>query len=155
MRAMLEGRQVAIEAAARPRRCGGAQPRRAACRLLDGDGLGEVARLVDVQAAAAGDLVREQLQRDDREDRLQHPVDRGDLDRGVGVLDDLLVAGGGERDHVRAAGADLLHVGGELLEHRRVGGDARRRAWTRRAARSGRASSRRRRRRRWRCRRSP
>ena len=44
--------------------------------LLDGDGLGQVARLVDVQAAAARDPVGQQLQRDDGEQRLQHPVGR-------------------------------------------------------------------------------
>src|SRR3712207_8898564 len=38
------------------------------------DGLGEVARLVHVQAAGARDLVGEELQRDDREQRLEEPV---------------------------------------------------------------------------------
>ena len=45
-------------------------------RLFDGDGLGEVARLVDVEPAPPGDPVGEQLQRDDREQRLEHPVGR-------------------------------------------------------------------------------
>ena len=38
-------------------------------KLLDGDALGEVARLVDVAPAHVGDVVRHQLQRDDVEER--------------------------------------------------------------------------------------
>ena len=41
----------------------------AAARLLDRDRLGEVARLVDVRAARHRDLVGEQLERQDRDDR--------------------------------------------------------------------------------------
>ncbi len=54
----------------------------------------------------------------------EHPVDRGYRDRGVGVLDDLRVALADDGDHVGAAGAYLLDVGGDLLQHRGVGGDA-------------------------------
>jgi len=43
--------------------------------LLDGDGLGEVARLIHVRAAREGDVVRDQLQGDDRQQRGQ-PVRR-------------------------------------------------------------------------------
>ena len=42
--------------------------------LLDRDGLREVARLVDVEAVEPGDVVGEQLQRQDRQQRLQDPV---------------------------------------------------------------------------------
>ena len=52
--------------------------------LLDRDGLGQVARLVDVQPALARDVVGEQLQRDDREQRLQHPVRARDVDDLLG-----------------------------------------------------------------------
>ena len=44
------------------------------------------------ETAAASDLVGEQLQRDDREDRLQHPVDRGDRIEASACSDDLRVA---------------------------------------------------------------
>src|SRR5262245_9052434 len=43
---------------------------RASKALLDGDRFGQVARLIDVQAAQARDLVGEQLERDDRERRV-------------------------------------------------------------------------------------
>ena len=39
------------------------------CPLFDGDRFGEIARLIDVAAAAHGDVVREQLQRNDFENR--------------------------------------------------------------------------------------
>src|SRR6187551_1608743 len=47
--------------------CGGASTR---AGLLDRDGLGEVARLVDVQPAQACDAVGKELQRHDRQDGL-------------------------------------------------------------------------------------
>ena len=37
--------------------------------LLHGHGFGQVARLVDVTAAPHGDVIRKQLQRDNRENR--------------------------------------------------------------------------------------
>src|SRR5919202_4847097 len=43
-------------------------------RLFDRDGLREVPRLVDVEPAEAGDPVGEELERDDRERRLQQRV---------------------------------------------------------------------------------
>src|SRR3990172_1299070 len=46
--------------------------RRAPARLLDGDGLREVAGLVHVAAEAHADVVREELERHDREQRGQH-----------------------------------------------------------------------------------
>ena len=67
-------------------------------RSLDGDRLGQVARLVDVRAARHGRVVGEQLERDDgqdgaeRLDRLGHPQDV------VGDRRDALVALGRDRD---------------------------------------------------------
>src|SRR6202167_387972 len=75
-RARAAGSETTMQSARPTRARGGV----ATGGLLDGDGLGEVARLVDVEAAAAGDLVGEHLQRDDGEDGLEHPVDRGNLD---------------------------------------------------------------------------
>src|SRR5579875_3204590 len=88
--------------------------------LLDSDGLGEVAGLVDVVAAASGDLVGEQLQRHHREQRLQQRVDRRQGNQLVGVLAHALVALRADRDHARSARAHLLHVGDQLAKHRRV-----------------------------------
>src|SRR5207248_10358160 len=45
--------------------------RQVPANLLDRDGFGQIAGLVDVQAAQTGDPVGEQLQRDDREHRLE------------------------------------------------------------------------------------
>ena len=60
--------------------------------LLDRDGLREVARLVDVQAAQPRDPVGEQLQRHDGEHRLQERRRARDVDHVVGVVLDVLVA---------------------------------------------------------------
>src|ERR1700686_2995684 len=81
--------------------------------LLDGDRLGEVAGLVDVESAAARDLVSEQLQGNHGENRLQHPVHRGHGDGRGGVLDDLVVSGARQGDRVSPPRAYLLHVGHE------------------------------------------
>src|SRR5574337_1042951 len=63
-----------------------ATPRAAALsRLLDGDRLGQVARLVDVVAAGLGDPGGEHLQRDRRQQRLQKCRRRGDFDQMVGA----------------------------------------------------------------------
>ena len=53
--------------------------------LLDRDGLREVARLVDVEAAGPGDLRRQHLQRHHREHRGEQRLGVGDPDDGVGV----------------------------------------------------------------------
>src|SRR5689334_1055493 len=49
--------------------------------LLDGHGLGQIPWLVDVQALLPRDVIGEQLERDDRDDRLQDPVGSGDEER--------------------------------------------------------------------------
>ena len=46
-------------------------PPRTTIALFDRDGLGKVARLVDVEPSRAGDAIREQLQRDNAQDDLQ------------------------------------------------------------------------------------
>src|SRR4051794_33629922 len=89
--------------------------------LLDRDGLGQVARLIDVQATQAGDAIGEQLERDHGQDRLQHPVGAGHVEHVGRVGRDPLVPLGGDGDDVGAAGADLLHVGDHLVEHGRLG----------------------------------
>ena len=57
-------------------------------RLFDRNGLRQVARLVHVQAARRGDVVREKLERDDGEDRLQQPVGARHEDHLVAPLVD-------------------------------------------------------------------
>src|SRR2546427_12662981 len=78
--------------------------------LFDGDGLRQVPRLVDVQAAEAGDPVREQLERHDGERRLEERRRARHVDHVVRVVLDVLVAVGGDRDDVRAAATRLLDV---------------------------------------------
>ena len=68
----------------RPRRCR-RRSRACAARLLDRDGLGEVARLVDVVAHRAGELAGEQLQRHDRDQRLEQDRHLRQPDQLVGV----------------------------------------------------------------------
>src|SRR2546430_7878315 len=71
-------------------------------RLFDGDGLRQVPRLVDVQTPQAGESVGEELERHDRERRLEERVRARHVDHVVGVVLDVLVAVGRDRDHVRA-----------------------------------------------------
>ncbi len=58
-------------------------------RLLDRDRLGEVARLVDVEPVQPGDVIGQQLQRQDREDRLQDPIGAWDEKGLIAGLGDL------------------------------------------------------------------
>src|SRR5947207_4870917 len=57
--------------------------------LLDGDGLGEVARLVDVGASRDGDVVREELERDDPDDRPEDLVGVRDEPHVIRIARDL------------------------------------------------------------------
>ena len=52
---------------------------------LDGHALGEVARLVHVAAAKQGDVIGQELQRDDRDQRLEVVWHLGDVDHFVGT----------------------------------------------------------------------
>src|SRR5258706_16389914 len=51
---------------------------------LDGDALGQVARLIHVAAARDGNVVREQLEREDGQDRLQHGDRGGHVEHRIG-----------------------------------------------------------------------
>src|SRR6266498_3427359 len=68
--------------------------------LLDRHRLREVARLVDVEAAQPGDPIREELEREHREDGLQERRRLGHVDHLIGVVLDVLVAVGRHGDHV-------------------------------------------------------
>jgi hypothetical protein len=58
---------------------------RAARRYSTVTVLARLRGLIDVEAAQASYVVGQQLQRDDRQDRLQHPVRARDVDRLLGV----------------------------------------------------------------------
>ena len=127
--------------------------------LLDGDRLGEVARLVDVEALGRGELHPEDVQRHDGEQRLEQRGRERDVQHLVGEGQHRGVALLGDRDDAGASGADLLDVRDDLrVQRARVAGrrhdheDDLARA---RSARSGRASARRRRSPRRGCRRAP
>src|ERR1700678_2852101 len=60
--------------------------------LLDGDGFSEVARLIDVFAFDVGNVIRQQLQRDDVNDRREQLVDFRNPENMVGDGRSLLVA---------------------------------------------------------------
>src|SRR6266516_3236527 len=82
--------------------------------LLHRDGLGEVPRLVDVEPAEPRDPVGEELKRDHGERCLEAVRRPRHVDNVVGVVRDVLVAVGRDRDHVGAAGAGLLDVRDDL-----------------------------------------
>src|SRR6478672_588826 len=88
---------------------GGTEPSVMAA-LFDRDRLGEVARLVDVRAPSDRDVVREELERDDREDRAERLVRVRDTADVVGVVLDGLVALGRDRDDPRVAGTALHDI---------------------------------------------
>src|SRR6266481_2973183 len=87
-------------------------------RLLDGDALREIARLIDVGAAVVGDVVREQLQRNRQQNRQETRVARRhleDLPRDVLELRRRRV---GDDEDAAAARLDFLHVREALLVDR-------------------------------------
>ena len=91
--------------------------------LLDRDGLREVARLVDVQALRVGEAHREDVQRNDREQRFEEGTCERDAEHLVGKREDSGVALFGDRDDAGAPGADLLDVGDDLrVQQRRFAG---------------------------------
>src|SRR5688500_6630662 len=97
--------------------------------LLDRDRLRQVARLVDVGAPRERDVVGEQLERDDRQDRAQDLVGVRDPAHVVGDAADLLVTLRRDGDDLRVACAALHDVADELLVGRRSGGDRDERAF--------------------------
>src|SRR5690606_14346829 len=83
-------------------------------RLLDGDGLGQVAGLVDIETLRARQFHCENLQRDDGEERLEQRPGQRDAKHHVGERQNRRVALFGDGDDLRAAGTDLLDVGDDL-----------------------------------------
>src|SRR5579859_664958 len=78
--------------------------------LFDGDGFGEVARLIDVAAAADGDVIGKKLEGDDFEERHEKFGRGGQFDDvtrgGAGEM----VAGGDDGDDDAVACADFMHI---------------------------------------------
>src|SRR5881394_96211 len=88
---------------------------------LDRNRLRQISGLIDVETAGAGNVVGEQLQRQDRQDRLQDPVRGGDLDRLVGDRAGPLLARGDDRDRLGSPRPHLFDVGEDLAEDRALG----------------------------------
>ena len=66
--------------------------------------------MVNVAAAADGDVVGEELEGDDFEEGEEELGGGGDFDDMLDELVDVLVAFGGDGDDAAAAGGDLLNV---------------------------------------------
>src|SRR5512146_643102 len=82
-----------------------------------GHRLREVARLVHIAAAAHGDVVGEQLQRQDREHRREQIEGFGDREHVLGQTRQARIAVGDDRDHAAPARLHLFHVREHLLVH--------------------------------------
>ena len=77
-------------------------------RLLDGDGFGEVARLIDVVSEHVGDVISEQLEGQDAQEGLDDFV-AGRYGEGVfGDACDGVVAFGNDAEDASAASFDFL-----------------------------------------------
>src|SRR5690606_8054087 len=86
--------------------------------LLDGDGLGEIARLIHVEALCARQFHRKNLKRDNREQRLEEGASERDRDDLIRVRGHSCVPGLRNGEDTSAASADLLDVGHDLRVHR-------------------------------------
>ncbi len=76
---------------------------------------GEISGLVHVAAAADGDVIREQLQRDDLNKRAEQLDGRRNVDHVLHQAADGRVAFSGYGDDAAGAGGDLLDVGEGLF----------------------------------------
>jgi autotransporter-associated beta strand protein len=79
-------------------------------RLLHRNALGQVSRFVDVAAAGNGDIVSQELQRNDRDDWLQKLLDSGHLDHVVRQAADLAIAFTNDGNHRAATGFDFFDI---------------------------------------------
>jgi len=98
-------------------------PREISARLFHRHALRQVPRFVDIAAFGRGDVVGEQLQRDDRQDRRKHGRNARHVDDVVGVVSDVFVAFGGHGDDTPFARADLFDVRDDLVIHGVLDGD--------------------------------
>ena len=109
---------------------------------FDRHALGQVARLVDVAAAPPRDVVGQQLERDDRQERLDDLGRIGDRQEDVRQRGERVVALGADGDDRAVARLDLLDVAQRLGVQRAARGHEDARGLADRPARSARASSR-------------
>src|SRR5262249_13629002 len=87
--------------------------------LLDRDDLRQVPWLVDVRALEVGGVVREELERQNRQERLHDLGSGGDLEDVLDEAPQLEALGGsfgGDRDDLTVPRAHFLHVGQSLFE---------------------------------------
>src|SRR5829696_3259931 len=89
--------------------------------LFDSDALGQIPRLVDVAAPADRDVIRQQLERHDHQNRRQQRVrcrhGNQEILRRVEQLLDRVVPLRSQRDYGTAARIRLLDVADHLLVH--------------------------------------
>src|ERR1700759_2473650 len=90
--------------------------------LLDRDCLGKVSRLVDVEPSGPSHVIREQLERNHREQDLKQRIDARDVDDMLGMLGDLLASVAGDREDPRAPRSDLREIRQQLRQDVRVVG---------------------------------
>src|ERR1035441_9055116 len=86
--------------------------------LFNGDALGQVARLIHVAAAAHGDVIRQQLQRYDLQNRRQQVGRRRNLDDVVAEAARLRVALGYQRHHDSLTRLPFLDIRERLLDRK-------------------------------------
>ena len=79
-------------------------------RLFDGDALGQIAGLIDVAATAHRDVIGEQLQRHDLQNRLQQLAGRRDVNDMIGDLRHFVVTFRSQRDHDTLASLHFLNI---------------------------------------------
>ena len=83
---------------------------RLVAHLLNSNGFGEIAGLIDVAAAAHGDVIGKQLQRDNLENRRHEFGGSGNFDYMIGSLAREVVAIGHDRNNDAVAGFHFLDV---------------------------------------------
>src|SRR5437762_2197070 len=94
-----------------------ARSRRSDMVLFDGDRLGEVARLVDVEATLHGDVVRQKLKGNHRQDGVQHVFRLWNPDLVIDQLLEHLLLLARDRDDSTPSRLHLLNVRDDFIEH--------------------------------------
>jgi len=79
--------------------------------LFDRHALGEITRLIHIRTLEIGDVISEQLQRQNREQRLEHWRRIGNQDHLVRDGTDLVIALGGDRDDLADSAVGLVAWG--------------------------------------------
>src|SRR5450755_2055086 len=85
--------------------------------LLDGDGLSEVTRLIDIESARPCQVVGEQLQWHDPEYDLEQRVGARNVKDVLGIVADFRASGARDGEHPGAPSARLRQIGQQLWQH--------------------------------------